>query len=98
MRGLLERRGYPGDGFKAWEQDPDWPAFVQLDDQLDPNGEELGRLTEEIMLTPAMTVAGVVAKLKLCLSLFPEQSDRDDWHEDQARLCLADAIRLLEVR
>jgi hypothetical protein len=96
---LIKRWGRPS-GYPAaahpWGHDPDF-------DQLSRNNRESDRLlylsidlTESITATPAVTLAGIRAKMQMCLDLWPDAGNAcDEAHAEVAFAAIKDAVRLL---
>jgi hypothetical protein len=68
---------------------------VSLLGESDQRVVDLCDLTEQMIATPATTLAGVRAKMRVGLDLWPED-DAPDWHEETAFAFMTDALRLLD--
>ena len=49
----------------------------------------------EMMATPAITLAGVLAKMRAAVEIFSQFRELVEWHEDIAFAFMKDAVRLL---
>jgi hypothetical protein len=97
--GLVERCGEvsskrPADIFRA--HDPARAELCRLNEESDRLSNELIVPTDEIIETPATTLQGLLAKLRVALDLWPPASADLDYHEEAALAVLKDAVRLLE--
>jgi hypothetical protein len=94
LRAILMRRW--GE-FSDWKHDSDYLAFKRLLDESNQRVNDLCDLTQQMMATPATTLAGVRAKMRVGLGLWPYGDDyKPEWHEIAAFAFMTDALRLLD--
>jgi hypothetical protein len=100
--GLVERWGEIGRHQSAdqlWEHDPASTELSRLNDESDQITDALTDVTNEIMETPATTLAGLRCKMQIGLDLWPTGGRKEDreYHEDAAFAFMKDALRLLSI-
>jgi len=99
---LIERNGDPCklqcSAESIWGHDPSYAEFCASFDETDRLGAVSTDLIQQIMATPATTLAGLLAKMRVGMSAWaPAESPEDtDFDEDVACAVMADAVRLLE--
>jgi hypothetical protein len=95
--GLTERCGEIGrdrPAYQCWGQDLAYAELMRLNDESDQTSNALADVTDEIMETPATTLAGLQCKMRVGLDLWPT-SGGDDYHELAALAFMKDALRML---
>jgi hypothetical protein len=82
-----------------WGHDPDFPELERLNEESDRLNELQMEAGDTIAATPATSLAGLRAKVRLAMSLWPTGSllEYTDYHEDFALAVLRDADRLLAI-
>jgi hypothetical protein len=94
LRAILTRRW--GE-FSNWKHDSDYLVFKRLLDESNQLVSDLCDLIHQMMATPATTLAGVRAKMRVGLGLWPYGDDYEpEWHEEAAFAYMTDALRLLD--
>jgi hypothetical protein len=98
---LIERNGDPGklqcSAKSIWGHDPSYAEFCASFDETDRLGAVSTDLIQQMMKTPAATLAGLLAKLTVGMNLWApaKPADDTDFDEEAARAFMADAVRLL---
>jgi hypothetical protein len=85
--------------FSDWKHDPNYLVFKRLLDESNQCVNDLCDLTQQMMTTPATTLAGVRAKMRVGLGLWPYGDDYEkhaQLHEEAAFAFMTDALRLLD--
>ena len=81
--------------YLAWAEDPDSAELTRLNKISDDCTARLCDITDELMVTPASSLAGLRAKLEIAIELWP--TTEGELHEDVALAFMRDAVRLLGV-
>ena len=86
-------------GHAHWGRDRAYPEFDRLVDECDALSERITTLIEEIADTPASSLAGLLAKVRLAIGECPEQlrcnPGSREWHEMVMFKALDDVERVL---
>jgi hypothetical protein len=78
-----------------WSRDPEHPALCAALLECDGLTQQLCDITDLMVETPATTPAGVAAKLLVAIDVFPEPTDRTEYHERIALAVMMDAVAAL---
>jgi hypothetical protein len=83
--------------FSDWKHDSNYLVFKRLLDESNQRVNDLCDLPQQMMATPATTLAGVRAKMRVGLGPWPFGDDyKPEWHEKAAFAYMTDALRLLD--
>jgi hypothetical protein len=82
-----------------WEADPAHAELGALCAEVDRLNEAAYDIVEEMMVTPATSLAGIIAKLKVGLDIWPKTKPPDalESHEEVAYAVMEDALRVLSA-
>lgn len=80
-----------------WGDDPATAEYERLIDESDRMNGEQTAVTDAMMATPATSAAGILAKMRVAVEIWPPGRPHEDteYHEDVALAFMRDAVRLL---